>query len=149
MTPKPPMFGSPTQGLPLPLQFLARARQFRDATIGIVDYANADMNWPKYALLLQSIELALKAYWMQRIAEGQAEPTRPRNHDLKGWYEAALTLGLRPVSELANALDILGPVHIDSSARYPSNKQAYELAEIADEAADALIRAVEPLVRKG
>lgn len=149
MTPKLPMFGSPTQGLPRPLQYLARARQFRTASIGIVEYANAEMNWPKYALLLQAIELALKAYCMQRIADGQPEPKGLHNHDLKGWYDSALSFGLRPVPELANALDILGPVHLDSSARYPSDKQAYELAGIADEAADAAFQAVEPLVRKG
>ena len=148
MAMKSPIFSARPAGN-TPQQYLHRARMFRDAAINLPHYTSVEPNWPKYALLLQSIELALKAYWMQRIAEGQAEPTRPRNHDLKGWYEAALTLGLRPVSELANALDILGPVHIDSSARYPSNKQAYELVEIADEAADAVIRAVEPMVRKG
>jgi hypothetical protein len=142
------MFGSPTQGLPVPLQYLGRARQFRDASIGIVDYANADMNWPKYALLLQAIELALKAYCMQRLADGQPQPKGLHNHDLKGWYDAALGFGLHPVPELANALDILSPLHLDASARYPSEKQAYELAGIADGAADAIIQAVEPLVRK-
>jgi hypothetical protein len=148
MTPKPPIFGSPTNGLPLPLQYLARARLFRDATIGGDAYVNAEMNWPKYALLLQAIELALKAYGNQCFDDGKPKPKGLHNHDLKGWYEAALSFGLRPVPELADSLDILGPVHLDSSARYPKDRPAYELAGIADDAAHAVIVAVEPLIRK-
>jgi hypothetical protein len=149
MTPKPPIFPSPTHGLPLPLQYLARARLFRDASIGGDAYVNAEMNWPKYALLLQSIELALKAYCYQCFDDGQPKPNGLRNHDLKGWYEAALSFGLRPVPKLADALDILGPVHLVSSARYPKDRQAYELAGIADDAAHAVIAAIEPSIRKG
>ena len=74
MRPKPPMFPSPTHGLPLPVQYLARARLFRNASIGGVDYVNAEMNWPKYALLLQAIELALKAYCYQCFDDGQPRP---------------------------------------------------------------------------
>lgn len=148
MTPKPPIFGSPTHGLPLPLQYLARARLFRDAMVGGSAYVNAEMNWPKYALLLQAIELALKAYCFQCYEDGKPRKGL-RNHDLKGWYEAALSFGLRPVPELADTLDILGPVHLDSSARYPKDRQAYELAGTADDAAHAIIEAVGPLIRKG
>jgi hypothetical protein len=100
MTSKPPIFPSPTHGLPLPLQYLARARLFRDTTIGDADYVNGDMNWPKYALLLQAIELALKAYCFQRFDDGHPHPKGLHNHDLKGWYEAARVFGLRPVPEL-------------------------------------------------
>jgi hypothetical protein len=85
MTPKSPMFGSPTHGLPLPIQYLARARLFRDAMIGGAAYVNAEMNWPKYALLLQAIELALKAYCYQCIDDGQPHPKGLHNHDLNGW----------------------------------------------------------------
>lgn len=147
MTPKPPIFGSPTHGLPLPLQYLARARLFRDATIGGDAYVNAEMKWPKYALLLQAIELALKAYCYQCYEDGKPKPKGLDNHDLKGWYELACSFGLRPVPALANSLDILGPVHLDSSARYPTNRPAHELAGIADDAAHAVIAAVELLVR--
>ena len=71
-----------------------------------------------------------------------------RNHDLKGWYETACCYGLRPIPELAESLDILGPVHLDSSARYPTNRPPTELAGIADGAAHAVIEAVDPLIRK-
>jgi hypothetical protein len=74
MKPKPPIFPSPTHGLPLPIQFVARARLFRDASIGNAAYVNAEMNWPKYALLLQAIELALKAYCYQCFDDGQPGP---------------------------------------------------------------------------
>jgi hypothetical protein len=52
------------------------------------------------------------------------------------------------VPELADALDFLGPVHLDSSARYPMSRPAYELAGIAEDAAHAVIAAVEPLIRR-
>lgn len=58
MTPKRPMFPSPTHGMPLPDQFLARAHLFTGAALGDAGYVNCEMNWPKYALLLQSIELS-------------------------------------------------------------------------------------------
>ncbi|MBV8104519.1 MAG: hypothetical protein JO223_07830 [Hyphomicrobiales bacterium] len=121
---------------------------FSDASIGDAGYVGAEMNWPKYALLLQSIELALKAYCFQRFNDGQPRPKGLHNHDLRGWYEAACDYGLPSVPELAESLDILGPVHLDSSARYPTNRPAHELAGIADHAAHAVIEAVSPLIRK-
>ena len=149
MKPMPPIFASPTHGLPLPVQYLARARMFRDATIGGVAYVNAEMNWPKYALLLQAIELALKAYCNQCFDDGQPPPKKlPRHHDLKGWYDVACHYGLRPIPEVADSLDILGPVHLGHIARYPANRSAPELANIADDAAHAVIEAVSPLIRK-
>jgi hypothetical protein len=144
------MFPSPTHSLPLPVQYLTRARLFSHATIGGVGYVDAEMNWPKYALLLQAIELALKAYCYQCFADGQPRPKKGlRNHDLKAWYDIACRYGLRPIPELAASLDILGPVHLDSSARYPTNRSAPELANVADAAAHAVIEAVSPLIRKG
>jgi hypothetical protein len=132
----------------MPLQLLARARLFRDAALRMVDYTNGEMNWPKYALLLQAIELALKAYCEQRVEQGQPWPKGIHNHDLKGRYEAARAIGLSPIPILATSLDILGPVHLHSSARYPDDRPAHELAGIAEDAAYAVIEAVEPLIRK-
>lgn len=146
MTPKPPMFPSPTLGLPLPNQFLARARQFKKFAGGRVAYDNGEMNWPKYALLLQAIELALKAYTMQ---DGRGEPRGLHNHDLQGRYAFALACGLPPLPvDVAANLDILGPIHLDSIARYPKERPIYELANIADETALAIIDAVDPLIRR-
>lgn len=144
MTPKPPMFPSPTHGLPLPVQFLARARLFMKFAIGGVAYDNGEMNWPKYALLLQAIELALKAYSLQ---DRRPEPKGLHNHDLKGRYEFACVCGLPFMPEVAERLDILGPVHLDSSARYPKARPIYELADIAEETAQAVLDAVSPLIR--
>jgi hypothetical protein len=84
---------SPTHGRPMPLQYLARARLFRDATIGGDAYVNAEMNWTKYALLLQAIELALRAYCNQCFNDGKPRKSL-HNHDLKGVYELARTFGL-------------------------------------------------------
>ena len=104
------------------------------------------MNWPKYALLLQAIELALKAYTTQ---DGRAEPKGLHNHDLKGRYEFARACGLPPLpADAAANLDILGPVHLDSSARYPKEKPIYELAHIAEETTLAIINAVDPLIKR-
>ncbi len=110
MPPKPPMFPSPTHGLPLPVQFLARARLFMGAALGDVAYVNGEMNWPKYALLLQSIELAFKAYCLQ---DGRPPPKGLHNHDLKGWYEFARVCALPPIPNVEHSLEILGPVHLD------------------------------------
>jgi hypothetical protein len=148
MKSEPPIFPSPTHGLPLPVQFLARARMFRDAAIGDVANVNAEMNWPKYALLLQAIELALKAYCYQCFDDGQPRPKGLHNHDLAGWHEAACDCGLPPMPEVAASLDVLGPVHLDSSARYPMNRTVPELANIADDTAHAVIDAVSPFIRK-
>jgi hypothetical protein len=143
MTPKPPMFPSPTHGLPLPVQFLARARLFMKFSIRGAAYDNGEMNWPKYALLLQAIELALKAYCYHT---GRPTPKGLHNHNLKGWYDFACSCGLPPLQAVAAALDILSPVHLDSSARYPKDRPIYELANIAEETAQAVIDAVSPLV---
>ncbi len=142
----PPIFPSPTHGLPLPVKFLARARMFKDAPGG-ADYVDAEMNWPKYALLLQSIELALKAYCYQCFDDGRPRPKGLHNHDLKAWHEAARDCGLPSMPEVTASLEILGPVHLDSSARYPTNRAVPELANIADETARAVIDAVSPLIR--
>jgi hypothetical protein len=138
MTPKPPMFPSPTHGLPLPVQFLARARLFMGAA-GDVAYVNGEMNWPKYALLLQSIELALKSFCLR---DGRPSPKGLDNHDLKGWYDFARTCGLPSIPNVGDSLEILTPVHLDSSARYPNHRPIYELAGIADETAHAIVEAV-------
>jgi hypothetical protein len=121
---------------------------FSDATIGTVDYVNGERNWPKYALLLQAIELALKAYCYQCFDEGKPRPKGLRNHDLKGWYDAACSCGLPRMPNVATWLDDLSPVHLDSSARYPTNKTIPDLVNIAAETAGTVIGAVSPLIRK-
>ena len=140
MTPKPPMFPSPSRGLSRPLQFLARARLFMNATVGDVAYVNGEMNWPKYALLLQAIELALKAYVYQ---DGRPPPRGLHNHDLKGWYEHARVCALPPIAGVSEALELLTPVHLDATARYPNDRPIYELAHIAEETAQAVVAGVE------
>ena len=122
----------------------ARARLFMKFSIGGVAYDNGEMNWPKYALLLQAIELALKAYCLQ---DGRQVPKGLDNHDLKGWYDFACACGLPFKPDVAGRLDILGPVHLDSSARYPKDRQIHELANIADETARAIVDTVSPFIR--
>jgi len=142
---RPPLFSSATRGLAEPIQYLHRARMFMDATLGMVDYANGEVNWPKYALLLQSIELALKAYCLNRFAAGQAMERAP-NHNLMAWYEIAGRCGLPLDSVLANNLAILSPFHLDHTARYPNSRRPIEMPYIAAETAEAVIAAVSPTI---
>ena len=58
---RPPIFPPQTIG-DTPQQYLHRARMFRDAAMQLPDYVNSEPNWPRYALLMHAIELALKAY---------------------------------------------------------------------------------------
>lgn len=142
---RPPLFPSPTHGLPQPIQYLHRARMFMKATVGMVDYENIEVNWPKYALLLQSIELALKAYCLNRFAAGHAMERAP-NHDLRAWYEIALRCGLTPDPALADKLSILSPFHLDHTTRYPNDRRPIEMPYIAAETAEEVIAAVSPTI---
>jgi hypothetical protein len=138
---RPPLFSSPTHGLSQPIQYLHRARMFMNATVGMVDYDNGEVNWPKYALLLQSIELALKAYCFTRFAAGHATEHAP-NHNLTAWYAIALRCGLTPDPALRDKLVILSPFHLDHTTRYPNDRRPIEMPYIAAETAEAVIGAV-------
>jgi hypothetical protein len=50
-------------------------------------------------------------------------------------------------SDVAESLDILGPVHLDGRVRYPKIRPIIELADVADETAQAVIAAVAPRIR--
>jgi hypothetical protein len=56
-------------------------------------------------------------------------------------------LQLASMHDVAAALDLLGPVHLDASARYPNNRPICELANVADETAHAVIAAVTQRIR--
>jgi len=70
---------------------------FMDAAVGMVDYANGEVNWPKYALLLQSIEWRSKPTVSIASRPGKQWKRAP-NHDLIAWYEIAGRCGLPPRS---------------------------------------------------
>jgi hypothetical protein len=78
---KPPIFSARPAGN-MPQQYLHRARMFRAVAISMVDYANAEPNWPKYALLTHAIELSLKAFAHHSVDNGAAPGKEPKQHDL-------------------------------------------------------------------
>jgi hypothetical protein len=118
---------------------------FMDAALGMVDYSNSEVNWPKYSLLLQATELALKAYCLDRFAAGYTTERAP-NHNLVAWYEIAQRCDLTADLALADNLAILSPFHLDHTARYPNNRPPIEITYIAAETAGAVIASVSPTI---
>jgi hypothetical protein len=106
---KPPLFSQPSSDTPQ--QYLHRARMFRDAAMSLADYANAEQNWPKYALLTHAAELALKAYVRHSVAKGTLASKEPRQHDLSGWYQLAMQYGLPDQPTVSTYLDVLNDLH--------------------------------------
>src|SRR5712664_549195 len=108
----PPPFGDPR--LPMHSQeLLARARQYRDAAMPMVDIVNARPNWPKYTLLMHAIELALKAAIVSYGERGKEKPQgpEPRNHDLNA-YAYAVAYGLKPRQEIVDQLPHISELHV-------------------------------------
>jgi hypothetical protein len=108
----------------LPLQsqeLLARARQYRDAALPMVDIVNGHPNWPKYTLVFHAVELALKAAIVsfgERRIEKPAGP-EPGNHDLNALYRYAVEYGLAERSEIVDQLTHISELHVIHYARYP------------------------------
>ncbi len=115
---RPPIFPPPS-GSSDAQQYLNRARQFREAAIRLPDSRSGEQNWPKYALVTHAIELTLKGF-VFHSASSKTIPDEPRQHDLVGWYEAAVRLGLEHDSTLAENIDFLNELHRTHFMRYPS-----------------------------
>lgn len=95
---------------------------FRDAASRLPDYSNGEQYWPKYALLMHAIELALKAFVSHSEAAGKLCGQQPGNHDLCGWYKLALQYGLDYEPALAENIDLLNELHSTHYTRYPQNR---------------------------
>jgi hypothetical protein len=121
-------------------QFMHRARMFKEAAAGLVAYSSSEQNWPRYALLLHAMELALKAFLKQREMQGVQLTKRPHNHDLKGWYDLAVQHGLKDDPQIAQYISHLTDLHFTSYARYPQERStpAPDLSIIADETVEYL-----------
>src|SRR5580692_21139 len=117
-TMKPPIFSARPAGN-VAQQYLHRARMFRAAAINMVDYTNAEPNWPKYALLTHAIELALKAFAQHSVDNGAAPGKEPKQHDLVGWYRLALEYGLPDRPGVADNIALLNELHLKHYTRYP------------------------------
>ena len=68
---------------------------FQAAASKLVSYTSGEQNWPRYAVLLHAIELALKAFAKQCEMQGVTLGNPPSNHDLQGWYDLAVQNGLK------------------------------------------------------
>ncbi len=137
---KPPIFSMPLTGTQAQ-QYLHRARQFRQAAIGMPDYLNAEQNWPKYALVTHAIELALKAFAQQSVESGKPALPQPKQHDLNGWYQMALQYGLSHNAAMEENIGLLNELHQNHYTRYPPSrtKPLPSADNIADDVVDMLI----------
>jgi len=122
-------------------QFLHRARMFRDATTNLVAYTSAEQNWPRYALLLHAIELALKAFAKQSEMQGANLGKLPHNHDLQAWYNLAVQHGLKDDPRIAQNIAYLTDLHFIHFTRYPQARSipVPDLSVMADDTAEYLI----------
>jgi hypothetical protein len=102
-------------------ELLARARQYRNVAMSLVDIDNGRPNWPKYTLLLHAIELALKAAIVSYGERGVAKPPGPQpgNHDLNALYDYATAYGLIRRQEILDVLSHISELHVIHYARYP------------------------------
>lgn len=137
---KPPIFSAPLRGSEAQ-QYLHRARQFRQNAMMLPDYLNGEPNWPKYALLTHAIELALKAYARHAVENGKSPAPQPKQHDLEGWYQVALSYGLAPNAGMQENIRLLNELHKDHYTRYPKARSTPvpSADNIADDVVDTLI----------
>jgi hypothetical protein len=112
---------------------------FRNAAGELVDYANGEQNWPKYALLTHAIELSLKAFVWHSKSVSEPERQQPKNHDLRGWYDLAVKYGFEDDPSIAANVDILNDLHINHYTRYPQQGSMPDATTIADTTVDHLI----------
>jgi hypothetical protein len=137
-------------GLPPSIEYLARAEMFRQATYRLVDMTGAQVNWPKYFLLGHAIELALKSVTMffeERTGRKPVDPM-PSNHDLLGYYRAAVLAGMRQLPfHIEGVLQELAELHEEHYARYPKPQRPVILATYFDDPTDQILLAAGEVVR--
>jgi hypothetical protein len=99
-------------------QYLLRARQFRNAAGDLPDSRNGEQNWPRYALLMHAMELALKAFAFHFAGDGPIV-NEPTHHDLMGWYKVAVSYGLEDERTVSENVSVLHELHKIHFLRYP------------------------------
>jgi hypothetical protein len=136
----PPIFPGPRIEAG-PLDYLHRARMFREAAVRLPDYSNGEQFWPKYALLTHAIELALKAFVRHAIELGKPAVKEPKQHDLVGWYRLAIHYGVPENPDVAENVALLNELHETHFTRYPQSrsKPVPSADIIADNTVDYLI----------
>jgi hypothetical protein len=134
-----PIYEGPLRGTKAQ-QYLHRARQFRQAAIDLPCYSNSEQNWPRYALLTHSLELALKAFAFHSVADSPIA-NEPKQHDLVGWYELAICYRLEGDRAISEGVGFLNELHKTHFTRYPTELPGPipNLEAIADQTVDVLI----------
>lgn len=122
-------------------QYLHRARMFRAAAIGMVDYSSSEPFWPKYAVLTHAIELSVKAFYLHAKDQRGPASKEPSNHDLIGWYRLAVEYGLPDEPGVAANVALLNELHHHHYTRYPQDGPVPNASVIADDTVDRLISA--------
>ena len=104
------------------------------------DYVNTEQNWPKYALIMHAIELALKAFAQHSVESGKPALPQPKQHDLTGWYQVALQYGLPHNAAMEENIGHLNELHQNHYTRYPQSrsKPLPSADNIADDVVDVL-----------
>ena len=114
---------------------------FRNAAAGLPDYSNGEQFWPKYALLTDAIELALKAFAQHLVENGTPRGKEPKQHDLQGWYQLTLAYGLPDEPGVKDNIELLNQLHLSHYTRYPQNRNSPipDASAIVDSTVDYLI----------
>ncbi|MFY9955234.1 hypothetical protein [Bradyrhizobium sp.] len=137
-------------GLAPSIEYIARAELFRRSAINMVDMTGAQLNWPKYFLLGHTVELALKAVTIsfeERTGRMPVDPM-PANHDLLGYYRAAVQAGMRQLPfDVEGILQGLAELHKDQYARYPKERRPMMTATYFDDTTDQILLAASDMVR--
>jgi hypothetical protein len=147
---KPPVpFSVPS--LPFHSQeLLARARQYRVVALTLVDIVDGRPNWPKYTLLFQAIELALKAAIVSFGERSVPKPAGPEpgNHDLSALYDYAIACGLIGRQQISDDLPHISELHVIHYARYPQVPvRPVALISQYDDLADLILNDVSAVLR--
>src|SRR5215469_15727822 len=145
------MHPTPFRALPPALEadrFISRARHFRRAAIAMADTEGPEPNWPKYFLVTQAIELAIRAYIVFRAGlEPRPRGTTPRNHDLVGLYDYAVKNGVSRDPLVTADLPHLSDLHQINYARYPKGEvKPVALISQFDDMVDKLFADVERVI---
>jgi hypothetical protein len=134
------------------LDYLARARTFRQAALQLTDMLGHQPNWPKYFLLGHAIELALKAvakYCQQSPSYQKPSGKEPADHDLVGQYIWAKLHGL-PANDIAEKMmPHLSELHLEHFARYPQPLKPVIMISEFDDLVDAILSDATKFIRLG
>jgi hypothetical protein len=132
----------------LHLEYLDHAIQFHDAFHELRE-RHPTASWPRYFLLCHSVELALKAFLLQRGATPERVREIELRHNFKNLLAEAVQKGLVLTPETQTAISTLAEAHSQYWHRYPKDEGLKEFFTIEQFAPTAheLLNAVSLEVR--